>query len=83
MVSQLQSVSQRLNFVCRYLFRVSWVHYQEGFIVNTIKLIEISILVQIVVKRVPIIKVVENCAMCYDENYNIENTRLYKDLCLK
>jgi hypothetical protein len=33
-----------------------------------------------VVQRVPIIKaskVVENCALCYDENYNIEKYQKY------
>jgi hypothetical protein len=29
-----------------------------------------------VVQRVPIIKVVENCALCYDENYNIKITEI-------
>jgi hypothetical protein len=53
------------------------------------KLIEISIWIHIVVQRVPIItvvKIVENCALCYDEHYNIKNirnVRVHKDLCLK
>jgi hypothetical protein len=44
-------------------------------IINAIKLIEILIWIHIVVQRIYIIKVVkvvENCALCYDENYNIE-----------
>jgi hypothetical protein len=43
--------------------------------INTIKLIEISLWIHIVVQFIPIlkvIKVVENCALCYDENYNVE-----------
>jgi hypothetical protein len=68
-----------LNFnVYRYMFRSSWDHHQAVCIINRIKLIEISILIHIVVQRVLIIKVlkaVENCALCYDENYNIKNIR--------
>jgi hypothetical protein len=65
------------------MFRSSWNHHQAVYIINKIKLIEISIWIYIVVQRVYIIKVVENCALCYDENYNIENMRnirVYKNL---
>jgi hypothetical protein len=41
-------------------------------IYNTTKLIEFSIWIHIVVQRVHVIKVIENCALCYDENYNIK-----------
>jgi hypothetical protein len=52
----------------------SWDHHQAVHI-NTIKLIEISLWIHIVVQRVYIIKVVkvaENCALCCDENDNKE-----------
>jgi hypothetical protein len=71
---KLKSISHRLNFIV-YMFRSSWDHHQAVYIINTIKLIEISIWIHIVVQRVYIIKavkVVENCALCYDENCNIE-----------
>jgi hypothetical protein len=72
-VSQLKSISHKLNFIVyRYMFRSSWDHHQEVYIINTIKLIEIPIWIHILVQRVPIIKVVDNCALCYYENYNIE-----------
>jgi hypothetical protein len=54
------------------MFRSLWDHHQAVYIVNTIKLIEIAIWVNIVLQRLPVIKVVENCALCYDEHYNIE-----------
>jgi hypothetical protein len=61
-----------MNFIVyRYMFRFSWDHHQVVHIINTTKLIEISIWIHIVVQRVTIIKivkVVENCALCYDEN---------------
>jgi hypothetical protein len=74
MVSQIKSVSHRLNFIVyRYVFRSSWDHHQTVYIINTIKLIEISIWIHIVVQRVPIIKVGENFALWYDDyDYNIE-----------
>jgi hypothetical protein len=79
MVSQLKSISHKLNvIVYRYMFRSSWDHHQEVYIINTIKLIEISIWIHIVVQRFPIInivKVLENYAWCYDENYSIKNIR--------
>jgi hypothetical protein len=85
MVSQLKSISHILNFIVySYMIRSSWDHHQAVYIINTIKLIEISIWIHIVVQRVPIrkvLKVVENCALCYDENYNIktlEILRIYK-----
>jgi hypothetical protein len=75
-VSQLKSISHRLNFIVyRHIFRSSWDHHQAVYIINTVKLIEISIWIHILGQRVPIIKIlkaVENCAFCYDENYNIE-----------
>jgi hypothetical protein len=68
MVSQLKSVSHRLKFIVyRYMFRSSWDHHQAVYIINTVKLIEISIWINIVVQRVLIIKiveVVEICALC-------------------
>jgi hypothetical protein len=82
MVLQLKSISHRLN-VYRYMFRSSWDHHQEVYIINTIKLIEISIWIHILAQRVPIIKivkVVENYALCYDGNYNVRYIRLYKNL---
>jgi hypothetical protein len=57
------------------MFRSSWDHHQAVYIINSIKLIEISIWIHIVVQRVPILKIVkaaENCVLCYDKNYNIE-----------
>jgi hypothetical protein len=36
------------------------------------KLIEISVWIHIVGQRLPITKVVENRALCYDDNFNIE-----------
>jgi hypothetical protein len=57
------------------MFRFSWNHNQAVYTINTIKLIEISIWIHIVVQRVYIIivvNVVEKCALYYDENYNIE-----------
>jgi hypothetical protein len=72
-VSQLKSISHRLNFIVyRYIFQSSRDHHRAVCRINTIKLIEISIWINIVVQRVPIRKVVENYAMCYDINYNIE-----------
>jgi hypothetical protein len=39
-----KSISHRLNFIVyRYMFRSSWEHHQAVDIINTIKLIEISI----------------------------------------
>jgi hypothetical protein len=49
------------------MFRSSWDHHQALYIINTITLIEIAIWIHIVVQRVYVIKVVENCALCYDE----------------
>jgi hypothetical protein len=73
MVSQLKSVSRRLNFIVyRYMFRSSWDHHQAVYVINTIKLIEISVRIHIVVQRFYVIKAVENCALCYDKNYNID-----------
>jgi hypothetical protein len=76
MVLQLKSISHRWDFIAyRYMFPSSWDHHQAVYIINTIKLIEIAIRIHIVVQRVCIIKVVkvaENCALYYDENYNIE-----------
>jgi hypothetical protein len=54
------------------MFRSSWDHHHALYIIITIKLIEISMWIHIVVQRFPIIKVAENCALCYDENYNIK-----------
>jgi hypothetical protein len=68
------------------MFQSSWNHHQAVYIINAIKLIEISVWIHIVVQHVPIIKivkVVENCSLCYDENYNIKNIRVYKNLYLK
>jgi hypothetical protein len=42
-------------------------HHQVVYIINTIKLIEISIWIRIMVQRVYIIKVVESFALCYNE----------------
>jgi hypothetical protein len=79
MVSKLKSISHRLNFIVNsYMFRSSREHHQAVYIINTIKLIEISIWIRIVVQRIPVIKVVEvvvNCTLCYDENYNTKNIR--------
>jgi hypothetical protein len=75
--------SHRLNFIVyRYMFRSSWDHHQAMCITNTIKLIEILIWIHTVEQRVYIIKVVENCELCYNENYNMENIRVYKNLYL-
>jgi hypothetical protein len=77
----LKLILHRLNFIVyRYMFRSSWDHPQAVFIINTIQLIEISIWIHIVVQRVYIVEVVnvvENCALCYDENYNIEKYHKY------
>jgi hypothetical protein len=57
------------------MFRSSWDNHQAMYIINKKKLVENSIWIHIVVQRVSIIKVVnvvENCALCYDKNYNIE-----------
>jgi hypothetical protein len=59
------------------MFRSSWNHHQAVYVINTIKLIEISIWIHIVVQRVYITKAVENCTLCYDENYNIEKYQKY------
>jgi hypothetical protein len=89
MVSQLKSVSYRLHVIdYHYMFRSSWDRHLAVHIINTIKLIEISIWIHILVQCVPIIKiakVVENFALCYDENYNINITNIivYKNLYLK
>jgi hypothetical protein len=67
------------------MFRSSWEHHQAVYIINTIKLIEITIWIHIVVQRVYIIKAVkvaENCALRYDEKLR-GNIRVYKNLCLK
>jgi hypothetical protein len=50
------------------MFRSSWDHHQTVYIINKRKLTETSIWIHIVLQRVLIIKVVENCALCYDEN---------------
>jgi hypothetical protein len=43
-ISQLKLISHRLNvIVYRYMFRSSWDHHQAVYIIDTIKLIEISI----------------------------------------
>jgi hypothetical protein len=56
MVSQLKSISHRLNvIVYRYTFRSAWDHHQAVYIIKTIKLIEIAIWIHIVVQRVLII----------------------------
>jgi hypothetical protein len=91
MVLQLKSISHRLNFIIyRYMFRSSWDHHQAVYIINTIKLIEIAIWIHIAVQRVyimKVVKVIENCALCYDEKLqyrkNIGNIRVYKNLYLK
>jgi hypothetical protein len=66
----------RFNFIVYcYIFWSSWDHHQELYIINTVKLVENPIWIHIVVECFYIIKVVnvvENCALCYDENYNIE-----------
>jgi hypothetical protein len=81
MVSQLKSISHRLNvIVYRYMFRSSWDHHRAVYIINTIKLIEISIWFHIVMQCAPIIKVVENCALCYNENCNIEKYQKYSSI---
>jgi hypothetical protein len=52
------------------MFRSSWDHQQAVYIINTIKLIEISVWIHIVVQRVyvtNVVKVVENRALCYDK----------------
>jgi hypothetical protein len=68
MVWQLKSISHRLTFILyRCVFRSSWDHHQAVYIINTIKLIEILIWIYILVQRVPSIKVVENCAFCFDD----------------
>jgi hypothetical protein len=68
-ILQLKSISHRWNFIVyRYMFRSSWNHHQAVYIIYTIKLIEISIWIHVVVQRVYNVKVVENCALCYDEN---------------
>jgi hypothetical protein len=73
MVLHLKLISHRLNFIVyRYMFRSSWDHRQAVYRINMIKLTEISIWIHIVVQRVTIIEAVENCALCYDENYNTE-----------
>jgi hypothetical protein len=54
------------------MFRSSCDHHQAVYMINKMKLIEISIWIHIVVQRAPIINVVENCALCYNENYDIE-----------
>jgi hypothetical protein len=62
------------------MFRSLWDHRQAVYIINTIKLIEISTWIHIVVQRLNIIKVVkavENCILCYDENCNIGKYRKY------
>jgi hypothetical protein len=52
MVPQLRSISHVSNFmVYHYMFRPSWDHHQEVYIINIIKLIEISIWIRIVVQR--------------------------------
>jgi hypothetical protein len=70
MISQLKSISRRSNFIVyRYMFRSSWDHHQAVYIMNTVKLTEISVWIHIVVQRGPIRKVVtvvENCALCYN-----------------
>jgi hypothetical protein len=72
MVLQLKSISHRLNFIVyRYMFRSSWDHRQAVYIINSIKLIESIIVVQRVY-IIKVVKVVENCALCYDENYDID-----------
>jgi hypothetical protein len=57
------------------MFRASLDRHQAVYIINKIKLIEISVWIHIVVQSGPIVKVVkavEKCALCYNENYNIE-----------
>jgi hypothetical protein len=89
MVPQLKSISHRLNFIVyRYMFRSSWDHHQAVYMINTSKLIEISVWIRIVMQRIHIIKtvkVVENYALFYDENdyIKIKNIRVYKNLYLK
>jgi hypothetical protein len=58
MVSQLKS--HRFNFVYHYMFWFSWDHHQAVYILNTIKLIEISVWIHIVVQHFSIIKIVNN-----------------------
>jgi hypothetical protein len=73
MLSQLKSMSHRLNLIVySYMFLSPWDHHQTVYIINRIKLTEISIWIHISAQRVPTMKVVENCPFCYDENYNIE-----------
>jgi hypothetical protein len=64
------------------MFRSSWGHHQAVYITSTTRLTEISIWIHTVVKRVYIIKVVEDSALCHDEKITIQKTigsiRLYK-----
>jgi hypothetical protein len=57
------------------MFWPSWDHHQAVYIINTIKLIEIAIWIHIVVRLYyKVVKVVENCTLCYDDNYNTEKS---------
>jgi hypothetical protein len=65
MILQLKSVCHRLNFIVYcYMFQSPWDYHQAVYIINTINLTEITI--------IKTIKVVENFAFCYNENYNIK-----------
>jgi hypothetical protein len=60
MVLQLKWISHRLNFIVyHYMFRSSCDCHQAVYIINIIKLIEISIWIHIVVQHVNIIKTVK------------------------
>jgi hypothetical protein len=69
------------------MFRSSWEHHQEGYIISMIQLIEISIWIHIVMHYIPImktVKVVENYALCYDDYYNIKISEIleYTRICI-